>query len=121
MPGWQECARAAPGDAGEPGARSPTRPASRAEVVMVAKVPESCCFEFLAPRSVRVRRQIENVARVGVETISLGAEAGGARLSPAAALPQGAGSRNTRASFRIRCCCGWGQRSEVSCSDGRIT
>src|ERR1035441_2672727 len=106
MPGWQECARAVPEDAGGPPARSPTRPAPRAEVVMVAKVPESCCFEFLAPRSVRVRRQIENVARPWVETNSLGAKAGGARLSSAAAFPQGAQSRDIRASSRLRCCCG---------------
>src|ERR1035438_2807066 len=33
----------------------------------------------------------------------------GARLSPAAASLQGVGSRNTRAAFRGRCCCGWGQ------------
>src|ERR1035438_7920340 len=33
----------------------------------------------------------------------------GARRSPAAASLQGVGSRNPRAAFRGRCCCGWGQ------------
>jgi hypothetical protein len=57
----------------------------------------------------RARKAREKVAYSATAAALVVRDLGGARLSSAAARPQGVEFRNTRAALRGRCCCGWGQ------------